>query len=68
MKINEVKKMVNYLLDNNLELVKKGQNKISINIEGDAGCGKTSILKQIAEERGAKYVRIELASLEEVGD
>ena len=68
MKIEEAKKLINYLLDNNLNLIEKGQNKIAINIEGSAGIGKTSVLKQIADERGADYIRIELASLEEIGD
>lgn len=68
MKIEEAKKLINYLLDNNLNLIEKGQNKIAINLEGSAGIGKTSVLKQIADERGANYVRIELASLEEIGD
>lgn len=40
MKIEEAKKMINYLLDNNLDLVTKGQNKISIGLEGAPGIGK----------------------------
>lgn len=68
MNIEEISKTINYLLDNNLQLVEKGLDKISINIEGPCGIGKTSIIKQIAEERGAEYVRLNLAELEEVGD
>jgi hypothetical protein len=68
MKIEEAKKMINYLLDNNLDLVTKGQNKISIGLEGAPGIGKTAIVKEIAEERGAKFVRVELSSMEEIGD
>lgn len=68
MKIQEAKKLINYLLDNNLKLIEEGQHKISINLEGKPGIGKTAILKEIAKERGAKYVRIELGSLEETGD
>lgn len=68
MKIHEAKKMINYLLDNNLDLANKGQNKIAIGLEGAPGIGKTAIIKEIAEERGANYVRVELGSLEEIGD
>lgn len=68
MNIEEISKTINYLLDNNLQLVEKGLDKISINIEGPCGIGKTSIIKQIAEERGADYVKICLSELEEVGD
>ena len=68
MNINEIKETLNYLLDNNLKLQEEGLDKISINLEGHAGIAKTSIVKQVAEERGAKYVRINLAELEEIGD
>lgn len=40
MKIEEAKKMINYLLDNNLDLVKNGQYKIAIGLEGAPGIGK----------------------------
>ena len=29
---------------------------------------KTAIIKEIAEERNAKFVRVELSSMEEIGD
>lgn len=68
MNILQIKKVLNYLLDNNLKLQKGGLDKISINLEGHAGIAKTSLVKQLAEERGAKYVRFNLAEVEEVGD
>lgn len=68
MNLEEIKDTLNYLLDNNLKLVEKGFNKIAINLIGAAGCGKTSIVQQIAEERGAGYKRLNLSELEEVGD
>lgn len=68
MKINEAKTLITYLLDNNLNLVNNNQHKIAINLIGAPGIGKTAIIKEIAEERNAKYVRIELSSLEETGD
>lgn len=68
MNLEEVKTTINYLLDNNLNLIEKGQNKIAINIIGEAGTGKTSVIEQIAQERGAGYKRLNLSELEEVGD
>lgn len=68
MNIEEIKTTLNYLLDNNLKLVDKGLDKIAINIVGEAGIGKTSCIKQLAEERNAGYTRINLSELEEVGD
>lgn len=68
MNIEQVEKTLNYLLDNNLKLVEQGLDKISVNLCGNAGIAKTSIVKQLAEKRNAKYVRINLAELEEIGD
>lgn len=68
MNIEEVSKTINYLLDNNLKLIERGQDKIAINIVGPCGVGKSSIIKQIAEQRGAGYTRLNLSELEEIGD
>ena len=68
MNIAEIKSTINYLLDNNKALVEKGLDKIAINIVGQAGIGKTAIIKEIAQERGAGYQRLNLSELEEVGD
>lgn len=40
MNIEEIKKTLNYLLDNNLKLIEEGKHKIAVNIEGAAGLGK----------------------------
>ena len=45
-----------------------GQHTIAIGLEGSPGIGKTAIIKEIAEERNAKFVRVELSSMEEIGD
>jgi hypothetical protein len=68
MNIEEIKSTLNYLLDNNLELTEQGLDKIAINLVGEAGIGKTSVIKQLAEERGAGYKRLNLSELEEIGD
>jgi len=39
MYINEAKKVINYLLDNNLKLVEEGKTKLSIGLEGAPGIG-----------------------------
>ena len=68
MNIKDAKEIINYLLDNNLKLVEKDQNKISIGLTGSPGIGKTSLIKEIADSRNAKFVKVELSSLEEIGD
>ncbi len=68
MNIEDTKKTLNYLLDNNLKLVDEGKNKLSINLVGAAGLGKTSIVQQVAEARGAQYTKLCLAEYEDTGD
>lgn len=68
MNIEELSTVLNYCLDNNLKLEENGLDKITYNICGNAGLGKTSLVKQIAEQRNAKFVKINLAEIEELGD
>lgn len=64
----EVKRLVNHDIDNNIQLQAEGKKPISICIQGDAGVGKTSILQQIAEERGMECTKISCHEFEEAGD
>ena len=66
--LDEFKDIFNYLLDNNKRLVDEGKNPTAVGILGDAGLGKTSLIQQIAEERGATFVKLNLSELEEVSD
>lgn len=66
--LNDFKGILNYLLDNNSRLEKEGKTPIAIGLEADAGIGKTSIVEQVAVERGMTYIKLNLAELEEVGD
>lgn len=66
--LQEFKKILNYLIDNNRKLVDEGKRTIAIGCEGEAGTGKTSIMEQIAEERGMTFIKLNLAELEESGD
>lgn len=68
MTIDQTEKVINYMLDNNEKLVEAGKAKVTVELVGGAGIGKTSIIEQIAEKRGAKFVKINLAQLEEIGD
>lgn len=66
--LNEVRKLINYTYDNNIRLHEEGKDPIAIGFEASAGIGKTSIVKQIAEERGMGFVKLDLHQLDEVGD
>ena len=64
----QVKKLVNYTIDNNLKLAEQGKTPIAIAFEAEAGIGKTSIIRQIAEERSMGFIKLNMAQLEEPGD
>jgi len=42
--LSELENVINYILDNNKELVKRGLPKTTINVEGEAGLGKTEVI------------------------
>ena len=66
--MDEVKHLVNYTIDNNIELEENGETPIAISLEANAGIGKTSVLRQIAEERGMNVTKVDLHQMEEAGD
>lgn len=66
--LDEFKDICNYLLDNNKRLIDEGKNPTAIACQGDAGMGKTSLIQQIAEERGMTFVKLNLSELEETSD
>lgn len=66
--MNQVKNLVNYTIDNNLKLQEEGKMPIALSLEATAGIGKTSIIRQIAEERKMGFVKLNMAQLEEQGD
>lgn len=66
--MNEVKNLVNYVIDRNLKLQEAGKMPIAISLESSAGVGKTSIVQQIAVERGMTLTKLNFAELDEPGD
>lgn len=66
--LGEVKSIINYIIKNNQILQSKGQFPITINLEGHAGLGKTSILEEIAHEINANFIKLNLAQITEPSD
>ena len=66
--LEDFKEIFSYLLDNNRKLVSEGKDPIAIGLAGEAGIGKTTVIKEFAEERGMTFVKLNLGELEEVGD
>lgn len=57
-----------HIISNNRELQKGGKKPVSIEVIGEAGIGKTSLVDQVAKDNGLAYVKLNLAQIEELGD
>lgn len=66
--MDQVKNLINYTIDNNNKLQEDGKTPIAIALEASAGIGKTSVVKQVAEERNMGFTKLNLAQLDEAGD
>lgn len=66
--LNEFKEVFSYLLDNNKHLEDNNLRPIAVGVEGEAGIGKTTLVEDIAKERGMTMCKVNLAQLEEIGD
>lgn len=64
----EVKEFLNFIIKNNIDLQKVGKKPSSVEIIGEAGLGKTSIVEQVAKENDLDYVKLNLSQIEELGD
>ena len=66
--LDELKDFVKYMVVNNQHIQSLGKVPVAVNIEGDAGLGKTSSVKQLAAELNMDIIRLNLAEFEELGD
>jgi hypothetical protein len=64
----ELKSFLTYIYENNKLLLSKGLPVQTVNVEGEAGGGKTSTILQLANELGLDMVRRNLAEYEDVSD
>src|SRR5688572_27785694 len=66
--IDELKGFVKHIVNNNRIIQAEGKNPVAVNVEGEAGLGKTSAIEQVAEELGLSFVKLGLSQIEELGD
>lgn len=66
--MKQVKNLLNFTIDNNIRLQEEGDTPISIGLEATPGIGKTSIVEQVARDRGMGFTKISLSQMEEAGD
>lgn len=65
---SELKDFVKQIINNNRLIQQKGMTPVAINVEGEHGLGKTTVISQIAKEEGLDFVKINLAQLDELSD
>lgn len=66
--VEELKNFIKHMINNNQHIQADGKVPVAINVEGDAGLGKTSAISQVAAELGLQFVKLNLSQLEELGD
>ena len=64
----EIKDYIKYMVRNNELLQAEGQVPVAVSLMGEAGLGKTSVIKQLGLELGKEVIKINLAQVEELGD
>jgi hypothetical protein len=66
--VEELKDFIKHMVNNNQHIQAQGKVPVAINIEGDAGLGKTSAIMQLGKEMNMQVVKLNLSQLEELGD
>jgi len=66
--IDELKTFLGHMVKNNQFIQAQGKVPVAVNIEGDAGLGKTSSLMQLAKEMNMAVIKLNLSQIEELGD
>ena len=66
--VDELKDFIKHMVTNNQHIQAQGKVPVAINIEGDAGLGKTSAIMQLGKELNMQVVKLNLSQLEELGD
>ena len=66
--VTELKDFVNHIIRNNRYLQENNKAPVSIEVVGESGIGKISTIVELAEENKLKFVKLNLAQIEELGD
>lgn len=66
--LGEFDKILDYMINNNHRLIDNGDTPIAVDIEGEAGIGKTSIVEAVARRKQMTFVKVNLSQIEETAD
>ncbi len=60
---HEIQDILKYVVENNQKLNKEGKKSIAIEVFGEAGCAKSSVVEQVAIESEMPFVKINAAQI-----
>lgn len=66
--VEEMCGFIKHMITNNQHIQKNGMVPVTINVEGEAGLGKTSAIIGLAKEMGLQIEKLNLSQFEELGD
>lgn len=66
--IQEAEELLEYIISNNRSLQTIGKKTTAIELVGESGIGKTSVILQLAQRLNMQCVKLNLSQLEELGD
>jgi Holliday junction resolvasome RuvABC ATP-dependent DNA helicase subunit len=66
--IDEAKSILSHIVTNNRYLQENNKLPVAVEVIGDSGIGKTSMVLQVAKELNLNLVKLNLAQIEELGD
>jgi hypothetical protein len=66
--IDEAKSFLSHIVTNNRYLQENNKLPVAVEVIGDSGIGKTSMVLQVAKELNLNLVKLNLAQIEELGD
>ena len=64
----ELKDFIKHVINNNRFIQGQGKVPTALNVVGNAGLGKTTVVSNLAKEEGMQFVKINLAMIEELSD
>ena len=64
----ELKDFIKHVINNNRFIQEQGKVPTALNVVGNAGLGKTTVVSNLAKEEGMQFVKINLAMIEELSD
>jgi hypothetical protein len=65
---DELKDFLKHIITNNQHLQSLNKKAVAVNVQGEAGIGKTTVIMDLGAELGLDVVKLNLAQLEEIGD